>query len=131
VPPSNRRRTRRATRLPRAAVSFTHDYRPIADIRYPYERWRKTLLRLPLRYRKPCAARHTSVSWNPMLGKNPLWVARQHGHRIATMLSVYVAWVKGTRERDLAALRRAMGYEQQEPTRTIRARVHASTNGLS
>jgi hypothetical protein len=66
-----------------------------------------------LRYRKPYTTRHTSVSWNLMLGKNPLWVARQHGHRIATMLSVYAAWVEGTRECDLAALRRAMGYEKE------------------
>ena len=46
-----------------------------------------------------------------MLGKNPLWVADQHGHRIATMLSVYAAWIQGARECDIAAIRRAMGYE--------------------
>jgi integrase len=39
------------------ALFFTHDYRPIRDIGYPYERWRKTLQRLPLRYRKPYTAR--------------------------------------------------------------------------
>ncbi len=44
-----------------------------------------------------------------MLGKNPLWVALQHGHRIATMLTVYAAWIEGARECDTAAIRRAMG----------------------
>jgi hypothetical protein len=26
-----------------------------------------------------------------MLGRNPLWVAQQHGHSISTMLSIYAA----------------------------------------
>ncbi|HVX91196.1 MAG TPA: hypothetical protein VHC20_06260 [Candidatus Paceibacterota bacterium] len=69
-----------------------------------------------MRYRKPYTARHTSVSWNLMRGKNPLWVAEQHGHRIATMFSVYAAWVQGARECDIAAIRRAMGYDQHLPT---------------
>jgi hypothetical protein len=98
------------------ALFFTHDYRPIRDIGYPYDRWRKTLQRLPLRYRKPYTARHTSVSWNLMLGRNPLWVALQHGHRIATMLSVYAAWVEGARECDIAVIRRAMGYKKARAT---------------
>jgi len=28
-----------------------------------------------------------------MIGKNPLWVAKQHGHSVATMLRVYIAWM--------------------------------------
>jgi hypothetical protein len=27
-----------------------------------------------------------------MVGKNALWVAKQHGHSIATMLRAYAAW---------------------------------------
>jgi hypothetical protein len=50
-----------------------------------------------------------------MLGKNPLWVANQHGHRVATMLSVYAAWVEGARECDVAAIRRAMGFDRASP----------------
>ena len=43
----------------------------------------KSPARLPnIRYRKPHGARHTSVSWDLMIGRNPLWVARQHGHSI-------------------------------------------------
>jgi len=102
----------RKGRIAHDALFFTHDYRPIRSIHYPYDRWRKTLQELPLRYRKPYTARHTSVSWNLMLGKNPLWVALQHGHRIATMLSVYAAWVDGARECEVIAIRRAMGYEK-------------------
>ena len=30
-----------------------------------------------------------------MVGKNPLWVAKQHGHSIATMLRAYAAWAEG------------------------------------
>jgi hypothetical protein len=84
---------------------------------------------LPLRYRKPYTARHTSVSWNLMLGKSPLWVALQHGHRIATMLSVYAGWVEGARECAIVAIRRAMGYEQEKatPTTPISIPVPVST----
>jgi integrase len=32
------------------------------------------------RYRKPYAARHSSESWNLMIGRNPLSVAKRHGH---------------------------------------------------
>jgi hypothetical protein len=50
-------------------------------------------------------ARHTSVSWNLMIGRNPLLVAKEHGHRIATMLSVYAAWTEGAVEADITAIR--------------------------
>ena len=33
-----------------------------------------------------------------MLGRNPLWVAKQHGHSIATMLWVYAAWIEWNEE---------------------------------
>ena len=52
----------------------------IRDLRQPYSRWRKTLKQLPMRYRKPYAARHSSVSWNLManaglvsLGHSAFW----------------------------------------------------------
>jgi integrase len=50
-------------RIDHDALFFTHDFQPIPDTKYPLERWRKTLDRLPLRYGKPYTARHTSVSW--------------------------------------------------------------------
>jgi hypothetical protein len=55
------------------------------------------------RYREPYNARHSFVSWNLMLGKNLLWVAKQHGHSVQTMLDVYAAWIEGSQEADLDA----------------------------
>jgi integrase len=63
----------------------------IRDVRTVYQRRRRTLRRLAIRYRNPSAARHSSVSWDPMFGRNPLFVAQQHGHSVPTMLSVYAA----------------------------------------
>ena len=86
-----------------------HDYvfvqrsgAPLSNLQYPQGRWRQTLGSLKLRYRRPYAARHSSVSWNLMIGKNPLWVAKQHGHSIETMLRVYAAWADGAVEADVA-----------------------------
>lgn len=45
-----------------------------------------------------------------MVGRNPLWVARQHGHSITTMLRVYAAWTEGAIEADIKAIKRAMGF---------------------
>lgn len=53
-------------------------------------------------------ARHSSVSWNLMLGRNPLWIAKQHGHSITTMLRVYAAWAEGAIESDIRAIKGAM-----------------------
>jgi hypothetical protein len=81
---------------------------PIRRLREPYARWQRTLQSLSIRYRKPYAARHSSVSWNLMMGRNPLWVAKQHGHSILTMLTVYAAWTEGALEADVTTIRRAM-----------------------
>jgi hypothetical protein len=62
-------------------------------------------------------ARHTSVSWNLMVGRNPLLVAKEHGHRPTTMLSVYAAWIEGAVEADIAAIREAMNYADGSGTR--------------
>ena len=73
-----------------------------------HQHWFKTLKRLPIRYRRPYVARHTSVSWNLMLRRSPLFVAKQHGHAILTMLTIYAAWTEGALPADVAAIRRAM-----------------------
>jgi hypothetical protein len=86
---------------------FTHSGAPIPNVKYPYWPWHSTLRRLALRYRKPYMARHTSVSWNLMIGRNPLLIAKEHGHRIVTMLTVYAAWVEGAVEADIEAIREA------------------------
>ncbi len=60
-----------------------HDYlyfqangQPICNLQYPGMRWQRTLRRLTkIRYRRPYVARHTSVSWDLMIGRSALWVA--------------------------------------------------------
>ncbi|HEY4211557.1 MAG TPA: DUF3596 domain-containing protein [Steroidobacteraceae bacterium] len=82
---------------------------PIITLTVAYQRWRKTMRRLSeIRYRKPYAARHSSVSWNLMVGKKPLWVAKQHGHSLETMLRSYAAWTEGSVEADIRQVERAM-----------------------
>jgi hypothetical protein len=51
-----------------------------------------------------------------MIGKNPLWVARQHGHSVRTMLEIYAAWAEGAVESDIAAIKRAMGFRDARST---------------
>jgi integrase len=80
----------------------------IPDVKYPYPRWERTLKRLRIRYRRPYVARHTSVSWNLMMSRNPLLIAKEHGHRILTMLTVYAAWTEGAVEADFWAIHDAM-----------------------
>jgi hypothetical protein len=43
-----------------------------------------------------------------MLGKNVLWVARQHGHSIMTLLRTYAAWTEGAVEADVQAIEQSM-----------------------
>jgi hypothetical protein len=103
-----RERLAREGRIDHDRLFFTDSGRPISDLKYPYTRWQRTLRRLAIRYRKPYMARHTSVSWNLMVGRNPLLVAKEHGHRPTTMLSVYAAWTEGAVEADITAIRDAM-----------------------
>ncbi len=85
---------------------FKADSLPICSLQYPGMRWQRTLRRLTkIRYRRPYLARHTSVSWDLMIGRSALWVARQHGHSISTMLRFYAAWAGGTLESDVEKIR--------------------------
>jgi integrase len=72
-----RRRLLRTQQLDHEQLFVTDTVEPIRRLQYPYARWRRTLGRLSIRYRKPYAARHSSVSWDLMIGRNLLWVARQ------------------------------------------------------
>ena len=40
-----------------------------------------------MRYREPYNARHSFVSWNLMIGKNPLWCSKQFGHGVQVTLA--------------------------------------------
>ena len=105
---------------------FKQSGEPIRNLQYPYVRWQRTLVRTrKIRYRKPYCARHSSVSWNLMIGKRPLWVAKQHGHSITTMLSVYAAWAEGAVESDIYAIKRAMASRPRTLERAITAQTSA------
>ena len=43
-----------------------------------------------------------------MLGKNLLWVAKQHGHSVEVMLRMYAAWIEGATDADIQAIKQAM-----------------------
>jgi integrase len=114
-----RARLEREGRISHAKLFFKANGDPMRNLQYPYVRWRRTLERLRgIRYRKPYMARHSSVSWDLMIGRSALWVARQHGHSIATMLRAYAAWAEGAVEADLDSIRSAMGFGT-EPIRWI------------
>ena len=99
----------RAGKLDHDHLFFKANGEPIRNLQYPYTRWRRTLARLRnIRYPKPYCARHSSVSWDLMVGRSALWVARQHGHSIATMLRAYAAWTEGATEADSVAIRAAI-----------------------
>ena len=47
-----------------------------------------------VRYRNPYQLRHTFASWTLSAGENPLWVAKQMGHRdVLMVLRVYGRWI--------------------------------------
>ena len=52
-----------------------------------------------------------------MVGKNVLWVARQHGHSTITMLRTYAAWTEGAVEADVAGIERSMMLTRPQPLR--------------
>ena len=62
-----------------------------------------------------------------MIGRNPLWVAKQHGHSLLTMLRMYAAWTADAPETDAVAIEETMGYVNRSPerhgTRGLRARL--------
>jgi integrase len=113
-----RTRLQQAGKIDHPYIFFKAGGEPIRNLQYPYARWRHTLTRLrTIRYRKPYCARHSSVSWQLMVGSNPLWVAKQHGHSVTTMLRVYTAWTEGAIEADIKAIRRSM-HAEQSPAKT-------------
>ncbi len=96
-------------------VFFREDGQPFHDLQVQLKRWRRTELALKLRARDPYNARHSSVSWNLMIGKPLLWVAEQHGHSAAVMLKSYAKWMSGATEADIEKIRRAFGFATNLP----------------
>jgi len=87
---------------------FLEDGRPISDPEITRWRWSESIKGLNIRRRGPYHARHSSVTWQLMLGKNLLWVAKQHGHSVEVMLRMYAAWLEGATESDIHAIKNAM-----------------------
>ena len=71
-----------------------------------------------------------------MLGKNLLWVAKQHGHSVEVMLRMYAAWLEGATEVDIHAIKHAM---EKRPavravffdSRTAISSINAVTNHVT
>jgi integrase len=103
-----RARLEAAGLIQHSRVFFRETGEPFWNLQIQAKRWRATVASLNLRYRRPYAARHSFVSWNLMVGKNPLWVAKQHGHSLSTMLRVYAAWAEDMVESDVEAIRRSI-----------------------
>ena len=89
-------------------VFFRDDGKPMRELKYVYMRWRYVIEDRKVRYREPYNARHSCVSWNLMIGKNLMWCARQHGHSVQVMLTMYGAWIEGSTQEDIAAIKSAM-----------------------
>jgi len=87
---------------------FLEDGRPISDPEITRWRWSQSITALDIRRRGPYHARHSSVTWQLMLGKNLLWVAKQHGHSVEVMLRMYAAWLEGATDSDIHAIKQAM-----------------------
>jgi hypothetical protein len=87
---------------------FLEDGRPISDPEVTRWRWSQSITALDIRRRGPYHARHSSVTWQLMLGKNLLWVAKQHGHSVEVMLRMYAAWLDGATDSDIHAIKQAM-----------------------
>jgi integrase len=99
---------------------FTAKGAVIRHLKYVARRWGHSLRRLSdIRYRRPYNARHSSVSWNLMIGRSPLWVSKQHGHGPETMFRAYTAWTEGAPESEIAVIKAAMGLDDPSPLMTV------------
>lgn len=118
------------TGAPHNRVFFHESGIPFNNLQVPWKRWDSTVQRLKKRTRTPYAARHSSVSWMLMIGKNFLWVAEQHGHSPEVMLKTYARWLRGATTDTIAAINAAFGFASSLPaTSAPRAQVLDAVNG--
>jgi hypothetical protein len=103
---------------------FLEDGRPVSDPEITRWRWSESIKALHIRRRGPYHARHSSVTWQLMLGKNLLWVAKQHGHSVEVMLRMYVSWLDGATDSDIHAIKQAM--ERRPIARTTMPNARAA-----
>ncbi len=72
---------------PGTGIAWGHD-KPIRN------RWRAALAAAGVRYRFPRQLRHTYASWMLMAREDPMWIARQMGHRdVSITLKVYAKYI--------------------------------------
>jgi hypothetical protein len=115
---------------------FLEDGSSISDPEITRWRWSESIKALNIRRRGPYHARHSSVTWQLMLGKNLLWVAKQHGHSVEVMLRMYAAWLDGATHADIYAIKKAM---EKRPdaraalldSRTSISSLNAATNRVT
>ena len=105
-----------AEKIRHERLFFLEDGRPIGDPEITRWRWSESIKALNIRRRGPDHARHSSVTWQLMLGKKLLWVAKQHGHRIEVMLRMYAAWLDGATEADIHAIKKRW---KKDPMRAL------------
>lgn len=89
---------------------------PLTDRHYvndkpPRLHWNAALRSLGIRARVAYQTRHTFATLALMAGANPMWVARQMGHKnMGMLLKVYARWIQGADQgRELAKLNAAIG----------------------
>ena len=99
------------------------------NLQGPWKRWQFVHKKLTIRYREPYQMRHTSVTWNLMIGKNVLWVAKNHGHSTEVMLKTYAKWLEGSTKDDIALIEAAMG-TRWAPELREKSGLVKSNNGL-
>lgn len=89
------------------------------NLQIPWKRWDYSIAKLRMRARPPYCARHSSISWNLMMGRNILWVATQHGHSVEVMLASYAKWLERAGDADVQEITRAFGFATDLPPRAV------------
>jgi hypothetical protein len=104
-----------AGKIRHQCVFFTEDGGPFRTLYLPYNRWRRVLKSLAIRYRKPYNSRHSFISWRLMVDHNRLLVAQDDGHSVTMMERTYAAWTKGAKAEDVELIKTAMAGSPQKP----------------
>jgi len=110
---------------------FLEDGRPISDPEITRWRWSESIKALNIQRRGPYHARHSSVTWQLMLGKNLLWVAKQHGHSVEVMLRMYAAWLDGATDADIHGIKQAMERRPVSRVAILDTRAKISTENAA
>jgi hypothetical protein len=97
------------------AGKINHDVVFFRDRRQSHAQPHARLPALALRHREPESPLPRALQRPPLLRKlapdarkNLLWCARQHAHSAQVMLGMYGAWIEGSTDEDIAAIKRSM-----------------------